>query len=68
MAINMSLSNLGICFTVISITFFCLSNSLGAQWLSGRVLESRPKGPGFKPHRRHCVVSLCKTHRPGSTQ
>ena len=30
----------------------------GAQWLSGRVLNSRPKGRGFEPHRRHCVVSL----------
>ena len=26
---------------------------LGAQWLSGRELDSRPKGRGFKPHRRH---------------
>ena len=24
----------------------------GAQWLSGRVLDSRPRGRGFKPHRR----------------
>ena len=32
----------------------------GAQWLSGRVLDSRPKGRGFEPHRRHCVVSLSK--------
>ena len=30
----------------------------GAQWLSGRVLDSRPKGRGFEPHRRHCVVVL----------
>ena len=28
----------------------------GAQWLGGRVLDSRPKGRGFEPHRRHCVV------------
>ena len=28
---------------------------LGAQWLSGRVLDSRPRGRGFEPHRRHCV-------------
>ena len=32
--------------------------SKGAQWLSGRVLDSRPKGRGFEPHRRHCVVVL----------
>ena len=31
---------------------------MGAQWLSGRVLDSRPKGCGFEPHRRHCVVVL----------
>ena len=31
---------------------------LGAQWLSGRVLDSRPRGCGFEPHRRHCVVVL----------
>ena len=29
-----------------------------AQWLSGRVLDSRPKGCGLEPHRRHCVVVL----------
>ena len=28
------------------------------QWLSGRVLDSRPRGRGFEPHWRHCVVSL----------
>ena len=27
-----------------------------AQWLSGRVLDLRPRGTGFEPHRRHCVV------------
>ena len=30
----------------------------GAQWLNGRVLNSRPKGRGFEPHRHHCVVVL----------
>ena len=30
----------------------------GEQWLSGRVLDSRLKGRGFEPHRRHCVVVL----------
>ena len=34
----------------------------GAQWLSGRVLDSRPKGCGFKPHRHPCIVILSKTH------
>ena len=27
---------------------------------SGRVLDWRPRGRGFEPHRRHCVVSLSK--------
>ena len=30
----------------------------GAQCLSGRVLDTRPRGRGFEPHRHHCVVSL----------
>ena len=30
----------------------------GAQWLSGRVLDSRPRGRRFQPQRRHCVVVL----------
>ena len=34
----------------------------GAQWLSGRVPDLRLRGRGFKPHWRHCVVSLSKTH------
>ena len=34
--------------------------SQGSQWLSGRVLDSRPRGRGLEPHRRHCVVSLSK--------
>ena len=28
----------------------------GEQWFSGRVLDSRQRGRGFEPHRRHCVV------------
>ena len=36
----------------------------GAQWLSGRVLDSRPRGCGFEPHRRHCLVSLSKNINP----
>ena len=30
----------------------------GALWLNGRVLDSRPKGRGFEPHWRNCVVVL----------
>ena len=36
----------------------------GAQWLSGRVLDSRLRGCRFEPHRRHCVVSLSKNINP----
>ena len=28
------------------------------------MFDSRPKGRGFKPHRRHCVVSLSKNINP----
>ena len=35
-----------------------VTNSVGAQWLSGRVLDSRPNDRGFEPHRRHCLVVL----------
>ena len=34
----------------------------GVQWLSGRVLVSKPRGCGLKPHQHHYVVSLSKTH------
>ena len=30
----------------------------GAQWLNGRVLDSRLRGHGFEPHWRLCVVVL----------
>ena len=33
-------------------------HEMGAQRLSGRVLDPRPRGRGFEPHRRHCVVVL----------
>ena len=36
----------------------------GAQWLSGRVLDSRPRGHSFEPHGPHCVVSLSKNINP----
>ena len=36
----------------------------GAQWLSGRVLDSRPRDREFRPHRRHYAVSLSKNINP----
>ena len=41
-----------------------LNQNMGAQWFNGRVLDSRPKGRGFEPHQRHCVVSLSKNINP----
>ena len=38
-------------------TFIQMTNK-GAQWLSGRVLDSRLRGRGFEPLRRLCVVVL----------
>ena len=50
------------------ISHFVLNNGpgifTGAQWFSGRVLDSRPKGRGFEPHRRDCVMSLSKNIDP----
>ena len=40
---------------------FMINGGMEAQWLSGRVLDSRPRGRGFEPHWRHCVVVLEQT-------
>ena len=45
-------------FKIVDILVGKLQVLKGAQWLSGRVLDSRPKGSGFEPHWRHCVVVL----------
>ena len=36
-----------------------LQSKEGAQWLSGRVLDSRPRGRGVEPHLR-CVLEQGK--------
>ena len=46
----------------IQVTF--IERAMGVQWLSGRVLDSRPKGCGFEPHWRHCIVSFSKNINP----
>ena len=46
------------------IKFSSCSSQEGAQWLSARVLDSRPRGCGFEPHWRHCVVPLSKNIYP----
>ena len=47
-----------------SVSILTVIEYSGAQWLSGRVLDSRPKGCVFEPHRRHCVESLSKNINP----
>ena len=37
---------------------------MGVHWLSGRVLDSRQRGCGFKPHRLHCIVVMSKNINP----
>ena len=32
--------------------------SEGAQWLSGRMLDPSPSGPGFEPYQCHFIVVL----------
>ena len=44
--------------------YIIIKYRLGAQWLSGRVLDSRPRGCGSEPYLRHCVVSLSKNIDP----
>ena len=34
------------------------------EWLSGRELDLKSRGCRFKPHQRHCVMSLSKTLFP----
>ena len=45
-------------YIVLFVCFDDLHTSQGDQWLSGRVLEWRPRGHGFEPHWHHCVVVL----------
>ena len=44
--------------------FYSYILTAGTQWLSGRVIDSRPRGRGFEPHGLHCVVSLSKNINP----
>ena len=45
-------------FTVRYVSVSAITLLWGAQWLSGRVVDFRPKGRGFEPHQRHYVVVL----------
>ena len=37
---------------------------MGTQWLSGRVLDLRPRGRRIEPHGCNCVVSMSKNINP----
>ena len=39
------------------VTSHWLPKIVGAQWLSGWVLDSRPRDRGFESHRGHFIVS-----------
>ena len=46
-------------YTIAGVTTYIVHRSMeGAQWLSGRVFDSRPRGRGFQPHRGQRVVVL----------
>ena len=47
-----------ILYIYIYIYIYIACSRKGAQCLSGKVIDSRPRGCGFEPHRRHCVVVL----------
>ena len=49
-------SGFGFLFLVINTVRY--STLKGAQWLRGRVLDSRPRGRGFEPYWRDCIVVL----------
>ena len=55
-------------FFMVSFFILCLLGNfafvMGAQWLIGIVLDSKPKGGEFEPHQRHWVVSLSKNINP----
>ena len=57
-------SGLGLCcFARPSVQVFRVKTDWKRE-LSGRVLDSRRRGCGSEPHRRHCVVSLSKNINP----
>ena len=49
---GIKLGNLGLCLKHIQLAYLCG----GAQWLSCRMLDLRPKGRRFQTHWRHSVV------------
>ena len=60
-AIIPEFANLEVCVNFVSVSGTMIINQ-GVHWLSGGVLDSRPKGRGFEPLWRHALWSLNKTH------
>ena len=48
-------------YCVLQVSWYSQAHDMGVQWLSGKVLDLRPKGRGFEPH---CVVSSSKNINP----
>ena len=63
-SIDWSDTNLGFVQRARIKLFLSVAMLQGAQWLSGRVLDSRPRGHRLEPHRHHCIVILSKNIYP----
>ena len=48
----------------VDITAKGIQVTLHSRELSGKVLDSQPRGRGFEPHWLHCVMSLSKNINP----
>ena len=48
----------------VELQWFGVFRATQRGWLSDGVLDLKPRGRGFEPQRRHCVVSLSKTYNP----
>ena len=57
-AIFLTYNKLSFVINIFVLSIFEWPFKIGFRELSGRVLDSRPKGGGFEPNRRHCIVVL----------
>ena len=59
-----SFSYMDLCAVLFSIIIwiYYIDKTIVYLWLSGGVLDPRPKGCGFEPHWHHSIVSLTKAH------
>ena len=59
-----SFSYLDLCAILFSIMtwIYYMDETIVYPWLSGRVLDPRPRDCGFEPHWHHSIVSLSKSY------